>query len=62
MPGGHFGGGWTMVSDETVKSIAMIWGALSVRVASDLSAELASEILPALTVDGMAIYRADGIQ
>jgi hypothetical protein len=51
----------SVLLDESRKPLAVILGALSVRISSDLSAELAADILSALKVEGMAIYRADGM-
>jgi hypothetical protein len=48
-----------MVPDDTRMPLSVIAGVLSVRLDSRLSAELASDVLSALKVEGMAIYRAD---
>jgi hypothetical protein len=52
-------GGSAMVPDDTRMPLSVIAGVLSVRLESRLSAELASDVLSALKVEGMAIYRAD---
>jgi hypothetical protein len=56
----HIIGGSAMVLDDSRKPLAVIAGVLSERLGSVLSAELAGDILAALKVEGMSIYRADG--
>ena len=60
MSGEHIVVGVAVTFDESRLSLAVIAGALSVRLGSDLSAELADDILHALQLEGMSIYRADG--